>query len=270
MTMNFKKLGLAVGLALSLALPVAAQTAAPAAAPAAPEPNAPFGGMITGNVTLTSDYRYRGISQTRNDPAIQGALTYEVPIAQTGVSAYVGFWGSNVNFIGNAGDASMELDIIAGLRTKFLNDKLSIDLGYIRYEYPGSNPSVNFAFNEFGLVVGYDFDILAVTGEVRYSPDFFGGTGDAWYKRAALTVPVPFTIHEKISMKVVASIGHQSVQNNALFALPDYTDYSIGVVVTAWGVDLGVSYIDTDISKGRCGGQNICSGRAVFSLGKSF
>ena len=63
-------------------------------------------------------------------------------------------------------------------------DKLTVDLGYIRYNYPGATSDLFFDFNEFGLVVGYDFGVAQVSGAVRYSPNFFANSGIAWYKWA--------------------------------------------------------------------------------------
>ncbi|QQS14361.1 MAG: hypothetical protein IPK81_09445 [Rhodospirillales bacterium] len=263
----------AVGLAQTA--PAATPAPAPApAAPAAPEPNAPFGGMITGVVTLTSDYRFRGISQSKNDPALQGGLTYEVPLAFTGlpISIYGGFWGSSVNFSPDV-DESVEIDMVAGVKFKAFDEKLLIDLGWIGYRYPGALKAARLPFDEFGGQLTYDFGFAQLSGQVRYSPNFFANSGDAWYKGAMLTVPLSFiTIHEKVSFKAFAGIGHQSIQRNARFFNPDYTEWQIGLVATVYGIDLGLTYVDTNISKSRCngGGFNYCSGRAVFSLGKAF
>ena len=66
--------------ALAQTTPAPAPASTPAPEPPKPDPTGPFGGSITGIAALTSDYRFRGISQSKNDPAIQGGLTYEVPL----------------------------------------------------------------------------------------------------------------------------------------------------------------------------------------------
>ena len=155
---------------------------------------APFGGTFTATFAAATDYSYRGISQTQRQVAVQPSFTYETPTVSQNValSAYVGAWGSNVYF-GNTNPTIAEVDLIAGLRLKALNDKLTGDLGYIRYNYLGSPGDLFYDFNEFGLVLGYDFGVAAIQGAVRYSPNFFGNSGIAWYKWGQVTVPMPLT-----------------------------------------------------------------------------
>ncbi len=266
--------------AMLLAVPALAQTTpAPASTPAPeppkPDPTGPFGGTITGIVTLTSDYRFRGISQSKNDPALQAGLTYEVPLSFVNfapVSVYGGFWGSSVNFTPDVNE-SVEIDMVAGVKFKFLQEKLVLDLGWIGYRYPGSQRGAHLHYDEFGGSLTYDFGFASVAGQVRYSPSFFARSGDAWYKQAMVTVPLSFIqISDKVSFKMIGGIGHQSIQHNARFANPDYWEWQVGLVATVYGVDLGVTYVDTNISKSRCngGGFNYCAPRAIFSISKSF
>ena len=153
------------------------------AAPAQPSEkekwNAPFGGTFTATFAFATDYSYRGISQTQRQVAFQPAFTYETPTVSENVplSAYVGAWGSNVYF-GNTNPTIAEVDLIAGLRLKALNDKLTGDLGYIRYNYLGAPSDLFYDFNEFGLVLGYDFGVVQIQGAVRYSPNFFANSGN--------------------------------------------------------------------------------------------
>ena len=101
------------GTAIAQTAPAPASTPAPAPEPPKPEPTGPFGGNITGIVTLTSDYRFRGISQSKNDPALQAGLMYEVPLSfieAFPVSIYGGFWGSSINFSPDV-DESVEVEI---------------------------------------------------------------------------------------------------------------------------------------------------------------
>lgn len=226
-------------------------------------------------MSLTSDYRFRGISQSKNDPALQAALMYEVPLSFVTfapVSIYGGFWGSSINFSPDV-DESVEVDILAGAKFKFFNEKMTLDLGWIGYRYPGAMRAAHLPYDEFGGSITWDFGFLSLATQLRYSPNFFAHSGDAWYKQAMLTVPLDFIkVHDKVSFKAFGGIGHQSIQRNARFANPDYWEWQLGLVATVYGVDLGVTYVDTDISKGRCngGGFNYCAGRVIFSIGKSF
>ena len=172
------------------------QAPAPAAAPTVPPEKetwkGPFGGSFTATIAALNDYSYRGISQTQRQVAIQASALYETPTfsEKLPLTAYAGAWGSNVNFP-NTG-AAAEIDINAGFRLKALEDKLSFDLGYTRYNYPGTPDALMYGFNEFSFVAGYDFGVAAVTGAVRYSPNFFANSGNAWYKWGQIAVPLPF------------------------------------------------------------------------------
>ena len=147
------------------------------------------------------------------------------------LSAYVGAWGSNVYF-GNTNPTVAEIDLIAGLRLKALDDKLTVDLGYIRYNYLGAPSDLFYDFNEFGLVLGYDFGVAQLQGAVRYSPNFFANSGIAWYKWAQLTVPLPFiNFNENVAFKLFGTIGNQYVERFANYGIGynNYWDWQIGL-----------------------------------------
>lgn len=251
----------ALGASLALATPALAEDER--------KPNAPFGGMVTGSVTLANEYSFRGVSQTKRDPALQAAITYEVPLAGTGVSLYAGVWGSNINFVGDLNE-SLEVDGIAGFRGRLFDDKMSWDLGWIGYFYPGSDRSARLTYHEMGLTLGYDFDIFAVTAGINYSPQFTLRSGHAVYILGAVTVPLTVLKTDTFEWKLFGSIAHQLVQKNSRFGLPDYMDYRIGLVVSAWQFDLGAYLIGTDIEKSKCGGKTYCSPRALITLTRNF
>ena len=247
--------------------------ATPPAAPAAPEKAAPekevwkgpFGGTFTAGFAVLNDYSYRGISQTQRDVAVQ-ASSEKIPL-----SAYVGVWGSNVNFPGTG--ASVELDLTAGFRLKALDDKLTFDLGYIRYNYLGAPENLYLDFNEFGLVAGYDFGFAQLQAAVRYSPNFFANSGNAWYKWGQVTVPLPFLyVNENVSFKVFGSVGNQSVERYTNYGIPNdnYWDWQAGVVVNLYGFDLSAVYTGTNLSVQDCLGTQNCASRVIIGISKSF
>ena len=111
---------------------ILAALAAPGMAMAAEAP------AVTSNVSLTTNYLYRGISQTGGKPALQGGFDYA---HASGV--YAGVWGSNVSWVGpslGASSSSLELDTYAGFKGGFAED-FSYDVGFLRYNYPGVYPS---------------------------------------------------------------------------------------------------------------------------------
>jgi len=114
-------------------------------------------GEIEANVALSTDYIFRGVTQTGNDPAISGGFDYSLDNG-----FYVGIWGSNVDF---GGDTSTEIDLYGGWATE-LADGVELDLGYIYYAYPGDSGSLNYS--EF--TAGISFWDLAFG--LVYSPDY--------------------------------------------------------------------------------------------------
>src|SRR4051794_37414844 len=150
-----------------------AQAQPTASAPAEkPIWHAPFGGTFTAGAAFTTDYSYRGLSQTQRQVAFQPTITYETPTVSESLllSAYGGAWASNVYFPGTG--AAAEIDLYGGFRYKAMGGKFTADLGYIRYNYTGAIEQLQLGFNEFGLVVGYDFGPVALSAAVRYSPNF--------------------------------------------------------------------------------------------------
>jgi uncharacterized protein (TIGR02001 family) len=217
----------------------------------------PLGITFTATVSAVSDYSYRGISQTQRVPALQPSIGIETgPFSdQLPITAYVGAWASNVNFPGTS--AWGELDASAGFRAKLLNDKLTFDLGYIRYNYMGAVPQAQLAFNEFGFGAGYDFEIFAISAAI-------------W---GQLTVPLPFIkINDQISFKLFGTLGNQYVQNNIAYGIPnnDYWDWQAGVSASVYGFDLSVAYVSTNIDYTGCLNTANCAGRAIVSVGKTF
>lgn len=250
-----------------------AQDKQEAAAPEKETWKGPFGGSFTAGFAVLNDYSYRGISQTQRQIAVQASFGYETaPVSEkVPLSAYVGAWGSNVNFPGTGTTA--EIDLLAGLKLKALDDKLTFDLGYIRYNYVSAPADLFYDFNEFGLVAGYDFGVLQLNGAVRYSPNFFANSGVAWYKWAQAVVPMPFLhVNENVAFKAFASIGNQYVERFANYGIPsdNYWDWQIGLTVTVYGFDLTAAYTDTNIDVANCGGTQNCAGRVIIGISKTF
>lgn len=223
-----------------------------------------FPGEFSANVSLVSEYYFRGISQTDDAPAIQGGFDWSVPLGKdSGVSAYLGVWGSNVDFneAGGVDGASIETDVYGGLSGAFGDTGFSWDVGFIYYAYPGAASSLNYDFWEGQAALSYDFGFAAATASVNYSPEYFGDSGDAMYTKLALDVPVG---------KYLTLSGHvakQTIDKNSTFGFPDYVDWAIGGTVNVAGFDLNLTYSDTDMSKSEC--DDAC-GMVLFSVSRSF
>ncbi len=232
---------------------------APMAAMAADEPAAEswIPGTFTGNVAVTSDYVFRGISQSNENGAIQGGVDWD-----TSYGFHFGVWGSSLNFKDNS-EASAEIDLYGGYGGKLMDDKLSYDAGFIYYWYPGSARALNYDLWEVYGKVGYDFGIAAISLGINYSPDNFGGTDDAYYFSSGVSVPVTDTL--TISGGVNFYELKAPIQN--------YVDWNIGAKlnVNNWFY-VDVRYYDTDIA-GSClvaSGKHWCDSKAVVTISRSF
>jgi uncharacterized protein (TIGR02001 family) len=234
----------------------------------------PFGGSFTATFAFATDYSYRGISQTQRQVAFQPSVGYETaPVSENVLlSAYVGAWGSNVYF-GNTNPTIAEIDLLTGLRLKVLNEKLTFDLGYIRYNYLGAPSDLFYDFNEFGLVAAYDFGVAQVSAAIRYSPNFFGNSGIGWYKWGQVSVPLSFiNFNENVAFKMFGTVGNQYVERFTNYGIGNnnYWDWQIGLTATVYGIDLTIAYIDTNLDVANCGATMNCDARAVFTISKTF
>ena len=142
---------------------------------------------VSANVALTSNYVWRGMTQSRNSPAVQGGfdLSYK--------GFYTGVWGSNINFDSKA---SVEIDAYLGYAGEI--GKFSYDVGYCQYMYPNETDELNFG--EAYLSLGYDFDVVSISAKYYLGIDTNDVAnqvtdyepGDAW--EAAVSVPLPMDI----------------------------------------------------------------------------
>ena len=131
---------------------ILAALAVPAVAMADTAPASPF----SGNVSLTTDYLYRGITQTNHEGAIQGGFDYVNPNG-----FYVGTWGSNISWLYSSqgyaatSGASLELDTYGGYSASFAGD-YNYNVGFLRYNYGGNAAgAVNADTNEFYGSIGW-------------------------------------------------------------------------------------------------------------------
>lgn len=261
-----------------------ATTAAPALAD---ETDPPPAITINGGVTLASDYRLRGVSQSDTKPTLQGTLTVS---HKSGI--YVGLFASNLAGWGTFGGPNLELDLIGGFKHKL--GPGTADVGLTWYNYPGGAKLTDFV-EFYGKYTG-QLGPASLTGSVYYAPpqlalgnwsntpqsrigdreDNIYVTGDA-----ALGVPkTPFTLKAHIGH----SWGNPGLGPNGTSVSPtgSYTDWSLGTDVTYKMLTFNVSYIDTDItarnsayiqpnfSRGQNGSGSIANGTVVVSLTAAF
>jgi uncharacterized protein (TIGR02001 family) len=238
---------------------LATALAAAAAIPSLASAQAGSPHTLTGNLSIVSDYRFRGISQTFVQPAIQGGIDYS---HKSGF--YLGNWNSNVSGASYL-DGTIEMDIYGGY--KFNAGPIGLDVGLLQYLYPGAETS---AGDKYDTLEGY----IAGTWKwftVKYSyalTDFFGAPDSDGSGYLDLT----FNYELAPKFNLVAHYGMQTVEN---VSGADYDDYKLGITYDLNGWLLGLSYIDTDITlntpnqSGRKT-EDLGKGTAVLSVSKSF
>lgn len=196
-------------------------------------------------VAATSDYVFRGVSQTDEKPALQAGATYTAP-----VGFYVGAWASNVDF--GRGGPDAEIDTFVGYKRDLGDEFVNLDVMLNRYNYVGGNGS-DLAYNEWigKLTFAGTYHVT-----LAYTNDVWASGEDGWYYAAGADWELPrdFTLSANISH----SIFDRSVARG-------YTDWGVSVG-KAWG-NFGVSlgYVGTD-SEGDHNFGKLAGDRAVLTL----
>ncbi len=210
---------------------------------------------VSANTAIVSDYVFRGITQSDENFAIQGGFDIG---HESGL--YAGTWASSVDF--NDGDeANIEIDLYAGYGGEV--NGVSYDIGGLYYAYPGADSSLDYDFFEVYASLGYDFDVASASVGVNYSPDYFGGSDDATYTHLSVDVPLP---HE---ITLSGGVGYQEIDDNAMFGVPDYTDWNVTLGYGWKNVSFFAAYHDTDLDEpSDC--ADGCDARVLFGISAEF
>ena len=185
---------------------------------------------ITGNVTLATDYRFRGLSQTFEEPALQGGVDYT---HKSGF--YAGNWNSNISDTFYAG-APLEMDFYAGYKPSF--GPITGDIGILYYFYPGSDAPGIGRIDNTEIYVGAGWKWLSAKYFHAVS-DFFGAPDT----KGSNYIDLSATVDIGGGFGLVGHIGHQRVKNLSNL---DYTDYKLGITKDVGGWVFGAAFIDTD------------------------
>lgn len=242
-------------LALVALLALPSQTAQAQEAAAA----APAASPLTFNISLVNEYRYRGLSQSRLDPALQGGADYAF---ESGF--YIGTWASTIKWIKDApynGGASVELDVYGGYKTEIASG-LMLDVGALTYVYPSNdlNPSANTTEVYGALSFG------PMTVKYSHSVTNLFGTADS---KGSGYLDVSATFDVGGGFTLVPHVGYQKVKNNDAGT---YTDYSVTLNKDFAGFTFGAAIVGTD-TKAYMGGpsmKNLGKDGFVVSVKKTF
>jgi len=217
---------------------------------------------ITGNMSLVSDYRFRGLSQTFEEPALQGGFDYA---HSSGI--YLGNWNSSISDTFYFG-SPLEMDFYGGY--KGAAGPLGYDIGVLYYYYPGSNMPGVGTIDNLEVYAGVSWKFLSLKYFHAVS-DFFGvpNTDGSNY------IDLSATWDLGQGWGVNGHVGHQKVKNASA---SDYTDYKLGVTKDVGGWVFGASFIDTDADSAVYTLTNTSSGKTtnigdstvVLSVSKAF
>jgi uncharacterized protein (TIGR02001 family) len=257
----------AAGLALIAISGTAAADGYEVAAPAAADEGRKF--TYSFNLGATSDYVFRGISQTDNDPTIQGGVDFGYGIL------YAGWWASGLNFDAIFNDANVEMDWCGGIKPAWHG--VTFDFGVIYYSYPGASyrvdPPFGFDLNYVELKAGASTTIhekLALGGYVYWSPDYFAQTGSVW----TLEGQAGYTF-DKVGVftpTINGVIGYQTSSDDYYEAWNGFSEYwywNAGLALAVDKLTFDFRYWGTDASNTVSDAftciNGYCDSRFVFS-----
>ncbi len=175
---------------------------------------------LTGNVGATTNYVFRGFTQSDNGPAIQGGVDYA-----HASGFYAGAWASTVKLCGTSCDSGLEADLYFGANFKLQND-LVFDIGYIAYEYSNSNSN-----SAHEIYLGGRYHGFSLT--------YYDGheVGDYSY----LDLKVKVELQDKAYL-----IGHYGMKN--VKSGNDVNDVSLGIAKEMWDVDFALTVSSEDLT----------------------
>jgi len=248
----------------------------------------PEASPLTVNGTVTNDYRYRGISQSNLQPAIQGGIDY---VHNSGF--YLGNWNSSVNWTANSAtivaggknvSTTVEVDFYAGYKYAW-STGFTADIGVVQYYYPTDNPTSNptgflQTTNTTEIYAAQNFTFDAFTGFLKFSyavTPLFGEPNSAGSNYTDLTINYDtrwwgLSLNAHVGYQYVAgNLAEVRASNNGVYS---YTDWKLGVTKD-FGNDLSatLSYVATNAKNYAYVNSNSANlGRAglMISVSKSF
>ncbi len=187
------------------------------------------------NIGAVSEYRYRGISQSRLKPALQGGIDYA-----HSSGFYIGTWASTIKWVKDAGgDGSVEIDVYGGYKTE-IAPGLTADVGVLQYYYPSNKLSTSANTFEVYGALSYG----PVTAKYSHGTTNLFGVPDS-KNSGYLDVSATFDIGD--GMTLTPHVGHQTVKHTSVAS---YTDYSLTLAKDFSGVVVSAAIVGTDADKG--------------------
>ncbi|MGP1283039.1 MAG: TorF family putative porin [Parasphingopyxis sp.] len=208
------------------------------------------GFSVSGNAALVTDYRFRGVSFSDEDIAIQGGIDLE---HDSGF--YVGTWASSIEDSPVFGHT--ELDIYAGWSGE-ITSGLTLDVGVLAYIYPNGNVG-DADYVEPYASLSYSIGPAEITTGIAYAPSQNAiGNDDNTYVYGDISVGIPQT-PITVSGHLGYTNGSLSIDND-----DDYVDWSLGAEAAFGMLSVGVAYVSTAVN------GPLTDGTVVGTLGVSF
>lgn len=203
--------------AIALALPFAAQA----------QDESESDWEFSGELTITSDYVWRGVSQTDENPAVQPGFE-----AAHSSGFYAGAWASNVDFDTPGDGIDVEVDIYAGWSFD-LSDAVNMDLSVTRYLYPGANSGFNIDYNEYAASFTF---VETYYATISYADDMVNSNVESVY----LQFGGDWELGES-GWGLSAAIGRFDFDSG----IGDYTDFLLGVNRSFGPANVALTYTGT-------------------------
>lgn len=188
------------------------------------------------NIGAVTDYRYRGISQSRTKPALQGGIDFSAP-----GGFYLGTWASTIKWIKDAGgDGGVEIDLYGGWKGEVAKG-FTLDVGVLTYQYPGNDLATDANTTELYGAVTYGPATLKYSHSVTdtfANPD----SKNSYY----LDLSAGFEVGSGIT--ITPHVGYQKIKGPAGDAA-SYTDYSLTAAKDFSGFLLSAALVGTDADK---------------------
>jgi uncharacterized protein (TIGR02001 family) len=195
---------------------------------------------LSANGAVTTNYVFRGISQSGAQSAVQAGLDYDLGELVPGLA--VGTWASSIDFGHvNGEDTPMELDLY-GSYTGSFTDAFGYSFGVITYNYPNSPHGVNYNWYEIWAGLTYNFGVASVTGKVYYSPDYVNLSDRQIYYNGAVSIPIaPW-------LSINGSVGYTDLENAVPPLIKSYTDYGVNIAATYEAYTVTVGWTGTSLN----------------------
>ena len=227
--------------------------------------------QVTGNLGLTSDYRFRGISQSQNAPAVQGGVDYS---HESGL--YIGNWNSSVSSQMYTNGAGVESDLYAGYK-KDIYKGITIDVGSYNYFYPRATVAgTGSNFDTYEAYAGLGYGPVSAKYSQTLGNGYFGTTGakNSNYTQVDLAQSFEPLSAQLKNLSVLAHYGHTAVANHSTLSYNDI-NFGLGYALPKDWTITGKYYTNTNVSSAAqtadtINGQKLYRNAFVASLTKTF